>query len=359
MKVAIIGTRGIPNHYGGFEQFAEYLSDGLSKKDHQVYVYNSHNHPFKQKKWKNVSIIHCYDPEYKLGTFGQFVYDLNCILDSRKRDFDVILQLGYTSSSIWNVLFKSGVKIVTNMDGLEWKRTKFSMPTKLFLKLAEWLAVKFSNELISDSVGIKDYLLKKYNVNSTYIPYGATVCNHPNKDHLKKYNLTSFEYDILVARIEPENNIETIINGFISSNVNRKLVVVGSLNTRLAKKIVAKITDERVMFLGFISSINVLNSLRYYSNLYFHGHTVGGTNPSLLEAMSSNALICAHNNIFNRSILENDAFYFKNQEDIRTLTEKQSKQNQSHFCQANLKKIQEIYSYSEIISKYEQILTPF
>lgn len=356
MKVAIIGTRGIPNHYGGFEQFAEYLSDGLSQMGHQVFVYNSHNHPYQENKWKNVSLIHCHDPEYILGTFGQFFYDLNCILDTRKRDYDVILQLGYTSSSIWNVLFKSGVKIVTNMDGLEWKRTKFSQPTKWFLKLAEWLAIKFSDELISDSVGIQDYLYKAHNVRSTYIPYGAIVCEHTCQSHLDKYNLMTFEYDILVARIEPENNVETIIKGFIATNVSRKLVVVGSLNTALAKKLLNTISDERVLFLDFITSIDILNSLRYYSNLYFHGHTVGGTNPSLLEAMSSNALVCAHDNIFNKSILENDAFYFKNVKDVTCLVEKYQKKYYQHFCQANIKKIEEIYNYSEVISKYEQML---
>ena len=356
MKVAIIGTRGIPNHYGGFEQFAQYLSDGLSQMGHQVFVYNSHNHPFQENKWKNVNLIHCFDPEYKLGTFGQFFYDLNCILDTRKRDYDVILQLGYTSSSIWNVLFKTGVKIVTNMDGLEWKRSKFSRPTKWFLKIAEWLAVKFSDELISDSIGIQDYLYNTHKVPSTYIPYGAEVCERPNQSQLEMYDLVPYEYDILVARIEPENNIETIIEGFISSNVKRKLVVVGSLNTVLAKRLINIISDVRIVFLDFITSIDILNALRYYSNIYFHGHTVGGTNPSLLEAMSSNALVCAHNNIFNKSILGNDAFYFENSKDVSSLLEKCQKQNYQHLCQANIKKIKQTYNYSDIIFKYEQML---
>ena len=359
MKVAIIGTRGIPNHYGGFEQFAQYLSDGLTQMGHQVFVYNSHNHPFQENKWKNVNLIHCFDPEYKLGTFGQFFYDLNCILDSRKRDYDVILQLGYTSSSIWNVLFKTGVKIVTNMDGLEWKRSKFSRPTKWFLKIAEWLAVKFSDELISDSVGIQDYLYKTHKVSSTYIPYGAEVCERPKQSQLEIYDLVPYEYDILVARIEPENNIETIIEGFISSNVKRKLVVVGSLNTVLAKRLVNIISDERIVFFDFITSIDILNALRYYSNIYFHGHTVGGTNPSLLEAMSSNALVCAHNNIFNKSILGNDAFYFENSKDVSSLLEKCQKQNYQHLCQANIRKIVKTYNYLDIIFKYEQVLRKF
>ncbi|MFZ4549682.1 MAG: glycosyl transferase, partial [Bacteroidales bacterium] len=98
MKIGILGTRGIPNHYGGFEQFAEYLSVGLLELGAEVWVYNSHNHPYQEKVWKNVNLIHCFDPEYKIGLAGQFLYDFNCILDSRNRNFDILLQLGYTTN---------------------------------------------------------------------------------------------------------------------------------------------------------------------------------------------------------------------------------------------------------------------
>ena len=356
MKLAIIGTRGIPNNYGGFEQFAEYLSDGLSNQGHDVFVYNSHNHPFQNKKWKKVNIIHCFDPEYKIGTVGQFIYDLNCILDSRKRDFDVVLQLCYTSSSIWNFLFKKNIKIVTNMDGLEWKRTKYSSVTKLFLKYAEKLAVKYSDILVADSIGIKNYLNEKYCVNSTFIPYGATVFKAPSIESLKQFNLEPYTYDMIIARVEPENNVKTIIDGFVDSNVTRKLVVVGNMNTRLGMEIKSYLKDDRVIFLGFISSINVLNNLRYYSNLYFHGHTVGGTNPSLLEAMASNSLICANDNSFNKLILEKHAFYFNSSSDITKIVNSTNKTEHVDWCKINTNKINDNYKYSSIVSQYEQIL---
>src|SRR5690606_5763699 len=113
MKIAILGTRGIPNHYGGFEQFAEFFSVYLAQKGHEVYVYNSHNHPHQEPTFNGVNIIHCNDPEHKMGTFGQFIYDYNCIIDSRKRNFDIILQLGYTSNSIWFFLLPKKSYIVT------------------------------------------------------------------------------------------------------------------------------------------------------------------------------------------------------------------------------------------------------
>ncbi|RYZ18900.1 MAG: DUF1972 domain-containing protein, partial [Chitinophagaceae bacterium] len=121
MKIALLGTRGIPNHYGGFEQFAEYFAVYLAGKGHEVYVYNSGHHPYQEKTFKGVNLIHCTDPEDKIGTAGQFIYDLNCILDSRKHSFDIILQLGYTSNSVWHFLLPKKPVIITNMDGLEWK----------------------------------------------------------------------------------------------------------------------------------------------------------------------------------------------------------------------------------------------
>ena len=359
MKIAIFGTRGIPNYYGGFEQFAQYLSEGLIQSGHEVFVYNSHNHPYQQKKWNDVNIIHCFDPENTLGTVGQFIYDLNCVIDSRKRNFDVILQLGYTSSSVWNWLFKKDSKLFTNMDGLEWKRSKFSKPVSLFLKYAEKLAIKHSDVLISDSLGIQNYLKEKHNVKSHYIPYGACPFRNANSDCLKEYNLKEYEYDMLVARVEPENNIKTIIDGFIKSTVKRKLVVVGNMNTKLGKEIMSYVSDPRVIFLGYLSEIEQLNNLRYYSNIYFHGHTVGGTNPSLLEAMASNAFICAHDNIFNSSILEKDSIYFIDEEDITSIVNKYRKKHFYQYCSSNLEKIEKLFYWQKIISDYEKLLTSF
>ena len=353
MNIGIIGTRGIPNNYGGFEQFAEYLSVGLVGKGHEVFVYNSHNHPYKNDRYKGVNIIHCYDPEYLIGTTGQFIYDLNCILNSRKYDFDIILQLGYTSSSIWNLLMSQKSILVTNMDGIEWKRSKFSPKVQKFLKYAERIAIKYSDYFVADSKGIQKYLKEEYKIESTYIPYGAETMSNPNPDVLNEYNLKAYEYDIVIARMEPENNTEMIIQGFEKSKQDRQLVIIGSLNTSYGIYISKKYQNKKIRFLGFVSGINKLNSLRYYSNLYFHGHSVGGTNPSLLEAMASNSLVCAHENIFNRSILEEDAFYFNNHNAISRLIDNIVKNQDTSFILNNQSKIKSLYSWRKIVNDYD------
>tara|TARA_X000000368_G_C22976868_1_gene688033 strand:- start:842 stop:1330 length:489 start_codon:yes stop_codon:yes gene_type:complete len=153
--------------------------------------------------------------------------------------------------------------------------------------------------------------------------------------------------------MEPENNIDMILEGYIKSNKARKIVVVGSLNTPFGKYISKKYQDEKIIFVGFVSGINKLDSLRYFSNLYFHGHSVGGTNPSLLEAMASNALICAHDNVFNKTILEKDAFYFNDAEMISRLINKEVKSLENHLVKSNVEKIKDLYTWNKIINDYE------
>ncbi|MBC8266547.1 MAG: DUF1972 domain-containing protein [Flavobacteriales bacterium] len=242
--------------------------------------------------------------------------------------------------------------LVTNMDGIEWKRSKFSPKVQKFLKYAEGLAVKYSDYFIADSIGIQQYLKSEYKVESTYIPYGAEIMKNPDANILRKDNLKEYNYDIVIARMEPENNIEMIIEGFINSKQERNLVVIGSLNTPFGKYISKKYQDQKVIFVGFVTGIEKLDSLRYFSNLYFHGHSVGGTNPSLLEAMASNSLICAHDNIFNKSILTGDAYYFTTSEQISDLMNNKIKVQENIFIINNKEKVNNLYSWNKITDNY-------
>ncbi len=354
LRIGILGTRGIPNYHGGFEQFAEFFSVYLAEKGHDVSVYCSGSHPYQEKKFNEVNLIHCKDPENKIGTVGQFFYDLNCIKDARKRNFDILLQLGYTSNSVWHFLLPKKPIIITNMDGLEWKRTKYNKPVRRFLKTAEKWAVKSSDYLIADSVGIQQYLEKQYGVQSKFIAYGASVFNNPSQETLSKYDVEADNYNMLIARMEPENNIEVILYGVAKSSNKTPFLVIGKYDNTFGTYLKDKFKDSKhLRFLGGIYNIEDLNNLRYYSKLYFHGHSVGGTNPSLLEAMASNALIVAHNNPFNKFILEEDAFYFTTSDDIIQLIDKiKTKQEFVQKLKNNLNKINELYSWEQINKSY-------
>lgn len=357
LSIGILGTRGIPNRYGGFEQCAEYLALGLVAKGHEVWVYNAHNHEYKDAIWKGVRIIHCNDPEHKVGTAGQFIYDLNCLLDARKRKFDILLQLGYTSNSIWHMLWPKHSKNIVNMDGLEWKRSKYSKKVQSFLKVAEKWAANNADVLVADSIGIQQHLKETYQKESTFIPYGATVFNQPDDSVLASYALQPYDYHLLIARMEPENNIELIIKGVIAAKSAKKLMIIGNPTNSFGAYLQATYGHhEEIVFLGAIYDLRIINNLRHFSCLYFHGHSVGGTNPSLLEAMASSALIVAHNNVFNQSILGEDAYYFNTDREIsQLLLTNIDKSENEEKLNNNLQKIDTRYSWNKIVDEYEAV----
>ncbi len=355
MRIGILGTRGIPNYHGGFEQFAEFFATFLAEKGHQVFVYSSSSHPYKEPTFNGATIIHCKDPEDNIGTAGQFLYDLNCILDARKRKFDILLQLGYTSNSVWYFLLPSKSIVITNMDGLEWKRSKYNKWVRKFLKVAESLAVKSSDYLIADSIGIQNYLKATYQKPSEYIAYGAELFDRPEQDILNNYGVKENKYNLLIARMEPENNIETILDGAVAAGEKIPFLIIGKHDVNaFGAYLKDKYKDHPyIKFIGGVYNMDHLNNLRFFSRLYFHGHSVGGTNPSLLEAMASNALIIAHRNEFNGHILKEDAFYFETAKEVAEYIDGVKDKSQFRdLLENNKRKIEQLFSWELINQQY-------
>jgi glycosyltransferase involved in cell wall biosynthesis len=358
MNVAIIGTRGIPNNYGGFEQLADFLSQGLVKKGCSVTVYSPHTHPYKKKMYNGVHIVHCDDGMSWMGSAGQFLYDYNCIRHACKQQYDVILFLGYTSSSIWHRHYPKKAVIVYNMDGLEWKRGKYGMLTRQFLLYAEKLAIRHSNHFIADSPAIQQYLQQKFSVDSCYIPYGAEIVANEDDTVLAEYGLLKGNYCMLLARMEPENNIAMILEGFCRSSTVMQLLMVGNTGNAFGKKLQQRFgQDKRIRFAGAVYDAAKLYSLRNGCHLYFHGHSVGGTNPSLLEAMANGAFIAAHNNEFNKAILQQHGYYFSSVADVVALMERDfTTAEKEMMIKANSQKITAQYNWPTVIDSYYNFL---
>jgi len=356
MKIAIAGTRGIPNDYGGFEQCAEFLSVLFVESGHDVTVYNSHDHPYQQTNFNKVSIKHVYNPEKKIGAGGNFIYDYLCMRHAIKYEFDVILMLGYTTASVFYPIldFRRSI-LVTNMDGLEWKRDKWNSTVK---KLALWfekLGAKYSQYHIADNERIRDYLRKTYKIDSTCIAYGSNVVESFNEEKIAEFNVKKNSYSLIIARLEAENNIEMILEGYVDSNLEEPILIVGKVNTVYGKKLEAKYkNNSQVRFLGGIYDLQKLNDLRHFCKYYFHGHSVGGTNPSLLEAMASGAFIIAHGNDFNRWVTASNAGYFLNSKEITSLINKDSNffNNKDSFVKGNMEKIKSTFHWQNIAKQY-------
>ena len=366
MKIAFISTRGIPNNYGGFEQFAEYISVGLAQRGHEVVVYSPKFHPYQEDTYKGVRLKHIYSPETWMGSsVGSFFYDFASLCDAlKKEDFDIIYEAGYTSiipAYIWfNVRKRKRPIFTTNMDGLENKRSKFSPMVRRFLDWEEKMAVKYSHYLIADNMGIHDYYKEKYDKESKFLAYGADIHDDFNADYLKEFGLQPEEYYILIARLEPENNIVMAIEGYLHSKENgrRPLIVVGKTNTPHGKELVEKYGNEKnVRFVGRIYDFKKLDSVRHFSKAYFHGHSVGGTNPSLLEAMAAGCFIFAHDNIFNRAVLEENAFYYPSADKVAEYLNRidtMAEESKIQYTVNNIEVIRNEYSWEHLVDEHEK-----
>ena len=366
MKIAFISTRGIPNNYGGFEQFAEYISVGLAQRGHEVVVYSPKFHPYQEDTYKGVRLKHIYSPETWMGSsVGSFFYDFASLCDAlKKEDFDIIYEAGYTSiipAYIWfNVRKRKRPIFTTNMDGLENKRSKFSPMVRRFLDWEEKMAVKYSHYLIADNMGIHDYYKEKYDKESKFLAYGADIHDDFNADYLKEFGLQPEEYYILIARLEPENNTVMAIEGYLHSKDNgrRPLIVVGKTNTPHGKELVEKYGNEKnVRFVGGIYDFKKLDSVRHFSKAYFHGHSVGGTNPSLLEAMAAGCFIFAHDNIFNRAVLEENAFYYPSADKVAEYLNRidtMAEESKIQYTANNIEVIRNEYSWEHLVDEHEK-----
>jgi glycosyltransferase involved in cell wall biosynthesis len=358
LYIGILGSRGIPNHYGGFEQFVEQLAPGLVRAGHRVAVYCTHHHPYPHVQFEGVELIRCTDPEAWIGSAGHFLYDLNCILDSRARGFDLLYQLGYTTSGIWQALLPRHTVLVTNMDGLEWTRAKYKGALKALLRYSERAVVRRSDHLIADAVPIQQYLKETHQKDASYIAYGAHPFDHPDAGMPESLGLAPGKYVLVIARMQPDNHIEMMIKGALAADCNYPLVLVGRTNNRYGRQMVQQYASDRIRFIGGIYDPVVLNNLRHFAWRYGHGHSAGGTNPSLLEAMAAGARILAHDNPFNRSVLEKGALYFKWASDFAHLLLSSGDEAEwQERMLLNAQRIRTHYSVQGIIDQHERLFS--
>ena len=312
MKISIVGTRGIPAKYGGFETFAEEIAALLTREGIEVCVQcdcNSYPHD-------NLNGVKLFFSSVTKSDHPLIYYYEG--LKWGLKNSDIVLIATYFGSPFYFLNLFRKKPIITNPDGLEYKRLKWSFPVKIYIRISELLAVIFSDYLIADSENIKKYLSNTFRFAKKkirLIEYGAYPNNEPYYEVLKKYGLKHDNYYLIVCRIEPENNLDMILTAYLKAKTNRPIIITGNiLNTKYEKKLINKYRSEKILFLGGIYEKKELKGLRYSCKAYIHGHSVGGTNPSLLEAMANHNIILAHDNIFNREVTSEKQLYFRDTE---------------------------------------------
>lgn len=354
-RIAIIGTNGLPGRYGGWDQLLNHLTTSLSGK-YEIIVYTSSYNAVKGLKEYNgakLTIV-----PLKANGFQSVLYDGVSMFDACLK-YDILLVLG-TSGCIFLPFMKLFNKqIILNPDGAEWKRGKWSNAVKSFLKLSEKLGVKFSNIVVADNVVIQKYIKENYDKDSVLIEYGGDhVINQPlSKETERKYEIEEKKYAFKVCRIEPENNIDLILEAFKEEKL--KLILIG--NWAFSKYGI----DLKEKYKPFINLIlldpiydqQTLDELRSNCGIYIHGHSVGGTNPSLVEAMNL-GLCCAVFDVdYNRETTENAALYFSSIKDLKNVVaDFLDNKIESESIGSNLKSIAvRRYKWESIVEKYDQL----
>lgn len=352
MKIALVGTKGIPDLCRGFEKAAQSIALGLVQSGYEVYVYCSHNHSFQGPTWKGIKLIHIYDPEYQLGRIGKLLYDLNCYKHLRYHHFDLIMQFGPTSS-IWSWMLPRQTMLVSNIYSLEWVRGRYGIVASKILQIAEWCAVKYSHSLISDSFFIANNLQNRYRKSVTFIPQGVEPSSPGTDDILSDHQLMPSHYNLYIGSLDSDCNLETILDGVVSSASKKPFVIVGDSSGGYAQELKLKYSGHRqIKFLGSLYDSDRLNQLRYYSDLYFCGPFSDGSIHLLLEAMAASCTICAFDNELNHSILGNDALYFSSSNDVSKHLISVKMVSYRGMVLRNLDKIYESYNWTTVIKQY-------
>jgi len=325
LSIAMVGTRGVPAHYGGFETCVEEVGARLADRGHDVLVYcrraSADDDGERLAQFRGMRLVHL--PAMRQRTLETLSHTGASVAHLVRHATDVAFVFNAANAPYLPVLRARGIPVATHVDGLEWKRAKWGPTGQRYYRQAEALAVRFSDGLIADAVGIQDYYTERFGVDTTLITYGAPrVEGGGDPARLAEVGLEPGGYHLVVARFEPENHVDVAVEGYAASAARKPLVVVGSApysDDYTAR--VRSLADDRVRFLGGVWDQDLLDQLYAGAHTYLHGHSVGGTNPSLLRAIGASAAVDAFDVSFNREVLAETGRYWTTPADVRALVE--------------------------------------
>jgi len=369
-KISILGIRGVPAEHGGFESFAQGLALYLVEQGWQVVVYcqKEGSGPVSHSQWQGVDLVNI--SVSQTGPLSTFIFDWKSILHAAKSG-GLMLTLGYNTAVFCAWFRVRGITNVMNMDGIEWKRQKWSFIYKAWFYINEKLGSWFSNHLVADHPEIKQHLTRNVAAEKiTVIPYGADDIQSAPIEPLDSFGLSPKEYGIIIARPEPENSILEIVKAFSVKPRGKKLVVLGSYKDGYDyHQQVKAVASDEVMFVGAIYDGDIVGALRFHAAAYFHGHQVGGTNPSLVEAMGAGNAVVAHNNRFNKWVAGDQQFYFSDADECAQLLDRVFSEDVaevgelnkplSDAANASHQRFKENFTWLSILQQYERLLEKY
>ncbi|HXQ28660.1 MAG TPA: glycosyltransferase [Gemmatimonadales bacterium] len=359
MRIALIGTRGIPARHGGFETCAEELSRGLVARGHDVTVYcRRGNWPGNPTTFEGVKLRYTRHLDRK--ALGTLTHTFTATLDALRRHFDVLLyfNVGNAAPALLAKLC-TGAPIILNVDGMEWKRRKWGAIGRTYFQVAEWLSTHVADRIITDSTVIQRYYKDRWRVPSTFIPYGAHIEGARSPEVLAEYGLAPDGYFLTISRLEPENNADLTVQAFARVATDKKLVIVGdgSYKSEYAARL-RRTADPRVIFPGAIHDPDRVRELYCGAYAYVHGNEVGGTNPALLRAMGHGCPVLALDVPYNAEVSHDAALLYR--KDPVALAEKMREILGSPDLARQLgvraqERIHAAYRWSDVVESYERV----
>ena len=358
MKIALIGTRGVPANYGGFETCVEELGKRLVERGHSVTVYcrkNSYNE--RPPQYLGMDLI--YLPSFRLKVFETLSHTTLSMFHAITQSYNILMVFNAANSPTLLIPRMVGKKIAINTDGLEWKRGKWGKWGRRYYKIAEWLSTKLADRLVSDSRAIQNYYRKTYGAESTYIAYGAYIATSQKPKLLEKYGLQQNEYFLQITRFEPENNPLLTIQAYRKLQTDKKLVLIGGVPypSLYAKQIITS-SDKDIILPGFIYDKEMINELWCNCFAYIHGNEVGGTNPALLQSMASSAFTIAVDVDFNRDVLDDGGIFYEKTVDSLVGKMKWALDNGmllDDYRKRAVNSIHSYYSWDQVAEQYESL----
>ncbi len=357
IKVAIIGSRGYPYVYSGYETLVKELSERLVSKGHEVRVY-CHKPLFKRKPRYVNGIELIYIPSIETKLLSQFVNSFLSFIHICFSKIDIVLVVNTANGPFGLITKIFRKKTFINVDGIEWLRPKWKGLGSLYFKISTKLSILFFDSIITDSIEMKKLYKKNFKMDSINIAYGSTMIKSVEDDFIKKLNLRKNDYYLIVGRLIPDNNSLLIIKSFLKANSSKKLVVVGDVpyKDNYSEK-VKSIINKKVIKLGYVKCQRQLSSLYKNCFCYVHGHEYGGTNPTMINALDFNCNIIALNTKFNREMLDEKYVLFFEKDEFSIINI--LKIFEKDFSQISLKnknyKLPERYNWEIISKKYLKI----
>lgn len=360
LKVAIMGAKGYPYVYGGYDTMIKELGERLVARGVHVRVYN-HRALFWEKPRYVNGIECCYTPAIETKSLTQLTHTFFAMVHACLSDIDVILVVNSGNGPFGIISKLFGKPTAINVDGLEWLRPKWKGLGGKYFFWASRLATKYYDQLINDSDEMRRVYLKLFGADSKVIAYGANPQRAVSSRPIKKWDLKHQDYYLIVGRLVPDNNADLIIEGFVRSHTKRKLVIVGDVPFEDKYALSLKeIKDERLVFTGYVTDSEELAGLYSHCFAYFHGHEYGGTNPSMLKALGYGCAILALDTPFTQEMLQNGKhgwFFGKNFDSVANIVDRSESEpeNMEELRQTARAGLTKKYNWDHVTDQYLEV----